>query len=108
MLNVKNIHIGLFLVSLLTILHIVLRQPASTPADSSFLNILALLDVSALVMVLFWNSNPRETERHMRDILGEIPLFGGFYEVLFIDTGLFHAMCVAILLLTPVYLLVIA
>ena len=98
----------LLLLFLFAMLQIVLRQSASTPADPSFLNILALLDVSALVMALYWNANPYETEHHMRHILREVPLFGGLFEFLFIDVGLFHAMCVAILLLTPVYLVIFA
>ncbi len=97
----------LLLLSLWTILHVVLRQPASA-ADSSFLNMLGLIDVCALVMTLSWNSNPYETNHHMRHIMREVPLFGDLFEFLFIDTGLFHAMCIAILLLTPVYLLSLA
>jgi hypothetical protein len=106
--NAKNIHIGLFLVSVLTILYILLRQPASTPAESSFLTILALIDVYALALVLCWYDNPRKTERNIRDILVEIQLFGSFYEFLLIDTGILYAVSIAIILLTPVYLLVVA
>ena len=98
----------LLLLFLFAMLQIVLRQSASTPADPSFLNILALLDVSALVLALSWNANPYETELRVRHMLREIPLFGGLFEFLFIDVGLFHAMCVAILLLTPVYLVIFA
>ena len=97
----------LLLLSLWTMLHIVLRQPASA-VDPSFLNMLGLIDVCALVMALSWNSNPYETNHHMRQIIREVPLFGGLYEFLFIDTGLLYVMCIAILLLTPVYLLVFA
>jgi hypothetical protein len=102
-----NIAAVLLLLFLWTMLHIVLRQPASA-ADPSFLNVLGLIDVCALVVVLYWNSVPYETEYHMRQIVREVPLFGGLFEFLFIDTGLLYAMCIAILLLTPVYLFVFA
>ena len=98
----------LLLLCLWTIMHIVLRQPTNAPADRSFLNMLGLIDVCALVMALSWNSNPYETNHHMRHIIREVPLFGGLFEFLFIDTGLLYAMCIAILLLTPVYLLAFA
>ena len=98
----------LLLLFLFAMLQIVLKQSASIPADPSFLYILALLDVSALVMALSWNANPYETEHRVRHMMREVPLFGGLFEFLFIDVGLFHAICVAILLLTPFYLLVFA
>ena len=102
-----NVAALLLLLFLWTMLHLVLRQPAST-ADPSFLNVVGLIDVCALIVALSWNSVPYETEYHMRQIIREVPLFGGLFEFLFIDTGLLYAMCIAILLLTPVYLLVAA
>jgi hypothetical protein len=102
-----NIAALLLLLFLWTMLNLVLRQPAST-TDPSFLNVVGLIDVCALVVALSWNSGPYETEYHMRQIIREVPLFGGLFEFLFIDTGLLYAMCIAILLLTPVYLLVVA
>ena len=102
-----NVAAVLLLLFLWTMLHLVLRQPAST-ADPSFLNVVGLIDVCALIVALYWNSVPYETEYHMRQIIREVPLFGGLFEFLFIDTGLLYAMCIAILLLTPVYLLVAA
>jgi len=108
-LNSKNVHLGLFLVSLLSVLHILyIQQPASTPAESSFLTMLALLDVHALALVLCWYDTPLETERNVRVILREIPLFGRVFEFLLIETGILYAMSIALLLLTPVYLLVVA
>jgi hypothetical protein len=102
-----NVAALLLLLFLWTMLHVVLRQPANT-ADPSFLNVIGLIDVCALIVALSWNSVPYETEYHMRQIIREVPLFGGIFEFLFIDTGLLYAMCIAILLLTPVYLLVFA
>jgi len=106
--NVAALLLLVCLWSVWAILHIVLRQPVNPPADPSFLNVVGLIDVCALVMALSWNSNPYETEHHMRHMMREFPLFGGIFEFLFIDTGLLYAMCIAILLSTPVYLLVFA
>ena len=106
--NIAAVLLLICLWTLWTILHIVLRRPANAPADPSFLNVVGLIDVCALVVALSWNSVPYETEYHMRQIIREVPLFGGIFEFLFIDTGLLYVVCIAILLSTPVYLLVFA